>query len=393
MPDTDSDADPDSSPNGPAPQTPTKNAKAEYHPWLPDHDHEAATPDKSSPSGSPSLSIHSLGISTFSTMRRQLSSPFARPPSSPLHLLDAEREEHEEIVRDSKDVLVQRLNDLATQLSQQDYLREDSVNGLHAKVDEMENVLSARSNPSRRTQKSRPSSLMLQSSTSLRDSFWSPLTPGQIMPNISNIPLPTLQSSSTQTEDNSMPNATRTKEANESRMSPAQTNQVVEMAQNLCKELESVIMSLRARQEESDARLFSAAYHIHEMLITRAERAAQRIIYLEKRVKELERERNEGEMEMLNLQIQLKAIEVQCLSYVPEDADEDLREGISAWKTEWSTLKRKRARRKVLADKSEDQMPITPAVQQPSPRRRVGGSENEIPVTPTRSQRSKALPG
>lgn len=53
---------------------------------------------------------------------------------------------------------------------------------------------------------------------------------------------------------------------------------------------------------------------------------------------------------MLNLQIQLKAIEVQCLSYVPEDADEDLRESISAWKAEWSSLKKKRARRKASED-------------------------------------------
>jgi hypothetical protein len=51
-------------------------------------------------------------------------------------------------------------------------------------------------------------------------------------------------------------------------------------------------------------------------------------------------------MEVLNLQIQLKAIEVQCLSYVPKDADPDLLESIDAWKTEWSALKRKRAREK-----------------------------------------------
>lgn len=55
-------------------------------------------------------------------------------------------------------------------------------------------------------------------------------------------------------------------------------------------------------------------------------------------------------MEILNLQFQLKAIEVQCLSYVPKDADQDLRESISAWKTEWSALKRKRARKKDCAD-------------------------------------------
>jgi len=47
---------------------------------------------------------------------------------------------------------------------------------------------------------------------------------------------------------------------------------------------------------------------------------------------------------MLNLQIQLKAIEVQCLSYVPVDADRELRESIDTWKMEYSALKQKRAR-------------------------------------------------
>ncbi|XXG97017.1 Dihydrosphingosine phosphate lyase [Hypoxylon texense] len=369
MPDTDSDADPDSSPHRPAPQTPTRNANAEHHPWSPHHDHDAFTPNKSSPSGSPSMSLHSLGMSTLSTMRRQLSAPFLRSPSSSLHLQDTEREEHEEIVRDSKDVLVQRLNDLAAQLSQQDYLEEGNVNGLHAKVDEMERVLSTRSDSSRRrTQRSRPTSMILQGSTSSRDSFWGPLTPGQIMPSIPNTTLPAMQSSSTQTtEESPMPSATGTETANKSRTSPVLANRVVKEAQNLCKELEAVAMSLRARQEESDARLFPA----------------------------VERERKEGEMEMLNLQIQLKAIEVQCMSYIPEDADEDLRESISVWKTEWSTLKRKRARRKALADASDDpKTPMASTVQQPSTWVKASTSEDlEVPVTPTRSQRSKASPG
>jgi hypothetical protein len=59
-----------------------------------------------------------------------------------------------------------------------------------------------------------------------------------------------------------------------------------------------------------------------------------------------ESERSEGETEILHLQIQLKAIEVQCLSYVPEDADRELRESIDTWKMEWSDLKRRRARNK-----------------------------------------------
>ncbi|KAI0181330.1 hypothetical protein GGR52DRAFT_29260 [Hypoxylon sp. FL1284] len=383
MPDIDSDADPDTSPHTPAPQTPTGNAGAEhYHHWSPHQQHHpsdyAVTPDKPSPTDSSSLNLPSLGMSTFSAMPHQLSIPFTTSPPPPLHYLGAEGDAHEENMQNAKDVLVQRLNDLAAELSQQD-LKEDSVNGLHAKVDEMERALATRSNSSRRRmQIPRSTSLILQSSPSSRGPLEAPLPLeaslplDQVIPSIPNMALPTLQSSSTQTEDNSLgPGATRAGDDKSSRMSPVQANRVVEIAQNLYEELESVTASLRARQEESD--------HIHDMLIMRAERAAQRIIHLENRIKELERERNENEMEMFNLQIQLKAIEVQCLSYVPEDADQDLRQGISAWKTEWSTLKWKRARRRALADGGEDpKTPPTPTVRQP---RNADGNEHlEIPT-------------
>ncbi|KAI0130848.1 hypothetical protein F4814DRAFT_403919 [Daldinia grandis] len=344
MTDTDSDAEPDSPPATPALQTPPRSAKSEeyHHPWS--LYHAAATPQSSPPASPslPSLRLHSLGMSPFSPARRQFSSPLIKSASA-LHLTEAGRSGRESVVQDSKDVLVQRLNDLAAQLSKQDNIQEHNVNNLHAKVDEMEKALSARDYPpSRRSVRSRPTSLILHDNRSERDSFWGPLTPGHTMPSISTTPLPAYASSSTQTKGS--PDAPEVAAAKGSQISAVQANRIATEAQNLCKELEEVVSGLRARQEETD--------HIHELFITRAERAAQRIIYLEKRVKDLECERNEGEMEMLSLQIQLKAIEVQCLSYVPKDADEELRESISAWKTEWSALKRKRARRKASA--SED---------------------------------------
>ncbi|KAI0843461.1 hypothetical protein F5Y06DRAFT_4805 [Hypoxylon sp. FL0890] len=348
MTETDSDAEPDST-DKPAPQTPPRNAKAIHHSWS----HHAPTTPISSPPASPSMSLYSLGISP---MRRQFSSSLARSSSLPPPETDIS--EQDDLVQDSKDVLVQRLNNLVAQLTQKDDLKEDSVYGLHAKVDEMERVLSRRDHPLRRTpQRPRPTSLILQGGQNEHDPFWRSLSPGRIIPGIPNMQLPTQVSSSTQTSDDHGANAPKGNQ-----ISAAQAGRVVEEALRLNKELQDVISSLRARQEESD--------HIHGLLITRAERAAQRIIQLEKRVKELERERNEGEMEMLNLQIQLKAIEVQCLSYVPEDADEELRESISAWKTEWSALKRKRARRKAGA-----------------------GEDLGVPGTPTRHPRNTTSPG
>ncbi|KAI8960525.1 hypothetical protein F5Y11DRAFT_266225 [Daldinia sp. FL1419] len=361
MTDIDSDLEPDSPPATPLLQTPPLQTPPrciksdEYpHPWS--LYHAAATPPQSSPPASPSLPslrLHSLGMSSFSPARRQFASPLIKSASA-LHLTEAGRSRRDTVVQDSKDVLVQRLNDLATQLSKQDDIQEDNVNSLHAKVDEMEKAVSARDYPSSRRQlRSRPTSLVFQDNRNERDSFWGPLTPGHTMPSISTTPLPTCASTSTQTEASL--NAPEVSAAKGSQMSSAQASRIAVEAQNLCKELEEVVSGLRARQEETD--------HIHELLITRAERAAQRIIYLEKRVKELECERNEGEMEMLSLQIQLKAIEVQCLGYVPKDADEELRESISAWKSEWSALKRKRARRKASA--SEDLGALGTSIRQP----------------------------
>lgn len=51
-------------------------------------------------------------------------------------------------------------------------------------------------------------------------------------------------------------------------------------------------------------------------------------------------------MDILNLQIQLSAIEVQCLGYVPQDADPELVKSINHWKAEWDAVKRKRALRR-----------------------------------------------
>ncbi|KAI0378314.1 hypothetical protein F5Y04DRAFT_153419 [Hypomontagnella monticulosa] len=359
--DTDTDSDPElgSSPRAPAPQTPPRSAKGEHRDWLSHPSHHAPATPKSSPPVSPSLSLHSLGMSPFSPARRQFPSPLARSPSY-LQGSEMERSEKDDLVRDSRDVLIQRLNDLVAQISQQDHLKEDNINGLHAKVDEMERAITTRNYSSRRTPwRTRPTSLELHDSESEHNSFWGSLTPGRMVPSISNLPLHTRTSSATQTDEKSS-NIPRAGPAKGRQISPAQADLIVAEAQNLCKELENVASGLRARLEESD--------HIHEMLITRAERAAQRIIQLEKRVKELESERNEGEMEMLNLQIQLKAIEVQCLSYVPEDADKELRESISVWKSEWAALKRKRARRKAAAAAANEELGIIHATpsRQPS---------------------------
>lgn len=309
-----------------------------------------ATPTFSSPPASPSLSFHFLGRSPFSPLRHRSSTarlPSPAPPSrSADDLLD--------VAQDSKDVLIQRLNDLAAKLSAQDEVQGESVDSMHAKVDELEHVLAhGWGNGSRRHTRNQSSLSLSAASGDLGSgtprSSW-------LKSRLSEVAIPTVPTALPQTEtlkeetDNEQTSRDDQQEA-DAHTKPQYADYILTQAQILQRSLEEVVANLQAREEEQE--------HIHDLLITRAERAAQRIIELEERISELEAERNDGEMEVLNLQIQLKAIEVRCLGYVPKDADPDLLQSIDTWKTEWSALKKKKRARK-KKDTSIDQLPQTP---------------------------------
>ncbi|KAI0601890.1 hypothetical protein F4775DRAFT_359331 [Biscogniauxia sp. FL1348] len=267
----------------PAPQTPTRDARAEPHSR---HRRYDVATSNSSPSISPSpslsfLRMHPLGMSPFSPLSRQFSSPFAAATSPPRSVSE-ELSPEEGLTQDSKDVLIQRLNDLAARLNHQDLMTEGNVLSLHSKVDEMESLLATHYHPLKsKSPKHRPSSSALGSSRSEVVSPRRPLTPSQVTPDKP----PHMQPPSAVKTNGGNREDKQAKPEPAPKMSPAEAERVVAEAQLLHKGLEEVIANLRARQEESD--------HIHDLLITRAERAAQRIIFLERRLKELESERNE----------------------------------------------------------------------------------------------------
>ncbi|KAI0137277.1 hypothetical protein BJ170DRAFT_51772 [Xylariales sp. AK1849] len=318
-------------------QTPSKGSVRQ-------HQHGDTTPTVSSPA-SPSISLYSLGISPFSPLRRQFSASFARSSESP-RSEGAEHSDHQGLAEDSKDVLIQRLNDLAARLSAEDEVLEGSVDSMHAKVDEIEKVLSRSSGTRSRRHRRNQSSLEFGGEGSQLMS--GPSTPTWLSSHLPEMSLPI-------PEPLVPPPALEVIETIELQQEdslgimPQGAEEVLVEAEALQNALEAVINRLKTRQEEQE--------HIHDLLITRVERAAQRIIYLEGRVKELEKERNEGEMDILNLQIQLKAIEVQCLSYVPKDADPELLDSIETWKAEWSALKRKRRKKGEELGASESPTP------------------------------------
>ncbi|KAI1311664.1 hypothetical protein F5Y03DRAFT_391214 [Xylaria venustula] len=281
-----------------------------------------------SPPVSPSMSPYSLGMSPLSPLRRQFSPP-TLAPSSPLYPhSDADRRSpddgnYEDVAQDSRDVLVQRLNDLVSRLTGEHHIKDESMHALHAKVDELESVLGAPAYSSKVGYDGRPGSNL----------SWESPHPTNLLP--SDIS-PTRSSPSAKAKvDHQANTKARSRTSN---LTVAQAEQVIAEVQDLHKNLEVVISNLRDRQEETE--------HIHALLITRLERAAQRIISLEEQLENLQREQKESDTELLNLQIQLKAIEVQCMSYVPQDADQELSESIGAWKMEYSALKQKRARNK-----------------------------------------------
>ncbi|KAI1486787.1 hypothetical protein F5X96DRAFT_653442 [Biscogniauxia mediterranea] len=124
--------------------------------------------------------MHPLGMSPFSPLSRQFSSPFAAA-TSPARSVSEELGPEEDLTQDSKDVLIQRLNDLATRLNHQDLMTEGNVLSLHSKVDEMESLLATHYHPLKsKSPKPRPSSSALGSSKSEVASPRRPSTPSQV---------------------------------------------------------------------------------------------------------------------------------------------------------------------------------------------------------------------
>ena len=125
-------------------------------------------------------------------------------------------------------------------------------------------------------------------------------------------------------------------------MTTKQANSIIAEVNALNEELTTVVTNLRARQEESD--------HIHSLLVERAERAAQRIIFLQTRISYLEEELRENDDELQYLRICLKALEVQ----MPPNPDMELQQCIRTFKQDYQALKKKRVNKSSLASASVD---------------------------------------
>jgi hypothetical protein len=202
-------------------------------------------PHISSPLLPSPMSLHRLGIANFSPLRRQFSSPLASNISPPLHVKQEELSDEDraytgpqdpaddEVTQDSKDVLLERLNDLTQRLlSRRASISERSVGFLHEKVNEMERVI-ASSKPPRVTR------IPMPPRTDDSDPFWASPSPLWFRSQFSDISRP--PSKEPPAEIKKAPS-----------ISAADALRISAEADKLNEELATLMENLKARQEESD---------------------------------------------------------------------------------------------------------------------------------------------
>ncbi|WQF81652.1 hypothetical protein CDEST_06666 [Colletotrichum destructivum] len=307
----------------------------------------ASSPQASTPS-LPSPMSSRVGFSPlsppprqhFSAPGQQFSTPAAKSPLARSWTEDDLTESahsNDNTNENTRDTLglIQRLNDLTQKLLAGEGVPDTSVSALHGKLDELESVLAGE--PPQATPQGKPKTWPPMDAQSVEhESLWTSPSHSWFRSGLSEIS-PSFRSSFRR--DTPSPEPTVEKK-------PAvDTFRIASEAAKLNSELETLVTNLKARQEESE--------HIHQLLVTRAERAAQRIIFLQGRVRDLEEELQENDSELTYLRLGLKAIEVQC----PTEMDPDLAQSINNWKTDWSDLKRKRSKHKSF-DRSAYSTPV-----------------------------------
>ncbi|KAK2026911.1 hypothetical protein LX32DRAFT_463196 [Colletotrichum zoysiae] len=276
----------------------------------------------------------------FSTPGQQYATPVAKSPLARSWTEDdltASAHSNENTNENTRDTLglIQRLNDLTHKLLAGEDVPDTNVSAMHGKLDEIESVLAGQ--PPQATPQGKPKTWSVDAqSVEHHESLWTSPSPSWFRTGLSEIS-PSFRSSFRR--DTPSPEPTVEKK-------PAVDSfRIASEAAKLNSELETLVTNLKARQEESE--------HIHQLLVTRAERAAQRIIFLQGRVRDLEEELQENDSELTYLRLGLKAIEVQC----PNNTDPDLAQSIQNWKADWSDLKRKRSKHKSF-DRSAYNTPV-----------------------------------
>ncbi|KAH6688591.1 hypothetical protein F5X68DRAFT_80849 [Plectosphaerella plurivora] len=237
--------------------------------------------------------------------------------------------------QDARDALVLRLTELAQRISQGDSLNDQAtLDALNSGLDDLDHVAAGGHKALRLQQRSRLMALETETQGAHRqDSAWSSPSSSWMRSRYSD-----LSASARRDVPPPEPQVAVRKPAVDS-------FKLASEAEKLNAELETLMSNLKARQEESE--------HIHALLVTRAERAAQRIIFLQSRVGLLESELHESDADLSHLRLGLKAIEVQCPREIL-GRDTELSRSIANWKRDYADLKQRREarRRRILAEEA-----------------------------------------
>lgn len=171
------------------------------------------------------MSLQYLGISHFPVLHRQFSSPTRGAFSDSFP-------SHQDITQDSKDVLIERLNDLALRLSTAKDLEDSAVTAIHSQVDKIEKILRGEENHKK------PGHSRSDSEPSKEDIFWGPATPTQSLkrrlPDMSRM--------------NQRPPLSR----NFQELSSAKVNELAQAAEDLASRMSVTLEEFQRRKEESD---------------------------------------------------------------------------------------------------------------------------------------------
>ncbi len=173
------------------------------------------------------MSLQYLGISHFPVLHRQFSSPTrgAYSDSSP---------SQQDITQDSKDVLIERLNDLALRLSMAKDLEDGAVTAIHSQVDKIEKILRGEEKHKKHGHSRSGSEL------SKEDIFWGPATPTQSL----KMRLPDVSPRSQR------PPLSR----NFQEVSSAKAIELAQAAEDLASRMTVTLEEFQRRKEESDVR-------------------------------------------------------------------------------------------------------------------------------------------
>jgi hypothetical protein len=204
-------------------------------------------------------------------------------------------------ISDSKDVLVQRLLDLASHLEEHSP-RDEDITALHHEVDRMERHLKSATSPIAspimkndaffKSFHSRSTSMMsidLGRGHHVDEPGLPPLSPALKSP-ISFFDLPRTP---LRQPDFKFPSVAPA--AGPQSLSPEKASLLAKEAETLLTGLTAAVATLHQRREESEVRHLRRriaarakhCQHIHSLLVSRAERAAQRVLELEGQIQEL----------------------------------------------------------------------------------------------------------